>query len=61
MFFKHYLDDGKTTYYDDCSSCNKPNHVQCNQCHEIKQLDSFSKDSTRKRGYRTTCKECRRK
>ena len=61
MFFRHYLDDGKTTYYDDCSSCNKPNHVQCNQCHEIKQLDCFSKDSTRKRGYRTTCKECRRK
>ncbi len=61
LFFRNFLDDGKTTYYDDCSSCNKPNHMQCGNCHEIKQTDCFSKDSTRKRGYRTTCKECRRK
>lgn len=61
LFFRNFLDDGKTTYYDDCGSCNKPDHMQCGNCHEIKQTDCFSKDSTRKRGYKTTCKECRRK
>jgi hypothetical protein len=43
---------------DSCKSCYTPESLQCNKCDEIKEYQYFSKDSSKKTGYRTICKKC---
>jgi len=43
---------------DSCKSCYTPASLQCNKCDEIKEYQYFSKDSSKKTGYRTICKKC---
>ena len=41
-----------------CKSCYTPASLQCNKCNEIKEYQYFSKDCSKKTGYRTICKKC---
>lgn len=57
MFFRIFKDDN-IEYYDNCMTCYKPESLQCNKCNSIKEKIKFSKDSTKRTGYRTICKLC---
>ena len=54
-YFKKF---DKISYYDECMKCYDSNCLQCNKCNEIKEVTYFSKDVTKKNGYRTICKIC---
>lgn len=55
MFFKN----ADKTLYDQCMTCYTPASLQCNKCLEVKTTtESFSRDSTKRTGYRTICKIC---
>ena len=60
MYFLNYDKNNVITYYDMCIECcdNKPTSLQCNRCKEVKDPEFFSKDSSKKTGYRTLCKIC---
>ena len=60
MFFKYIDNKGDIIdYYNECINCYNQDSLQCNRCHEIKDKEKcFSKDSTKKTGYRTICKKC---
>ena len=61
MFFKTDNDGLDIKYYDTCMNCYTPDSLQCNRCNNIKLKTQFSKDSTKKTGYRTICKTCTNK
>jgi hypothetical protein len=44
--------------YEQCRDCYVPFSLQCNKCMEIKEVSQFSKDSSKRTGYRTICKNC---
>jgi hypothetical protein len=44
--------------YEQCRDCYVPFSLQCNKCVEIKEVSQFSKDSSKRTGYRTICKNC---
>ena len=55
----YYIDLYFPDYYNECINCYNQDSLQCNRCHEIKDKEKcFSKDSTKKTGYRTICKKC---
>jgi hypothetical protein len=57
MFLKYIDKDGSITgYYDECINCY--DSLQCNKCNIIKEKTQFSKDSSKRTGYRTICKLC---
>ena len=60
MFFRNY-DIDIIDYYDECMNCYNEELLQCNRCNEIKEKKCFSKDSTKKTGFRTICKVCTNK
>ena len=60
MFFRNY-DGDIIDYYDKCMNCYSEELLQCNKCNEIKEKKCFSKDSTKKIGYRKICKVCTNK
>ena len=57
MFLK-YIDKDDTImgYYDECMNCH--DSLQCNKCNTIKEKTQFSKDLSKRTGYRTICKLC---
>ena len=58
-FFKKMSDTNDViSYHDECRTCYTPNSLQCNRCHDIKEVTAFAKDSTKKTGHRTICKKC---
>jgi hypothetical protein len=59
MFFRIFKDNDTTIeYYNECMKCYKPESLQCNRCNIIKENINFSKDSSKRTGYRTICKLC---
>jgi hypothetical protein len=63
-FFKKYMNTDDLEdfeYYEECRKCFTPNSLQCNRCHEIKEVDFFGVDKTKTTGRRTICKECTNK
>jgi hypothetical protein len=58
-FFKKYDENGDMlSYYEECMNCVGPELLQCSKCCEIKENIHYSKDSSKKTGYRTICKKC---
>lgn len=58
MFFRSVIGDD-ITYYQECMNCYTPDSLQCNRCCKIKEKEKhFSKDLTKRTGYRTICKTC---
>ena len=58
MFLK-YIDKDDTImgyYYDECMNCH--DSLQCNKCNTIKEKTQFSKDLSKRTGYKTICKLC---
>ena len=60
MFFKNINEEGTISYLNDCIKCYTPNSLQCNRCNIIKTLDCFVKDSSKKTGYHSLCKNCKK-
>jgi hypothetical protein len=68
LFFKNFLveDEIKFKYHDKCKECytleikNEENEkfLQCNKCHDIKEINYFGIDLTKTTGRRTICKDC---
>jgi len=57
MFLKYIDKDASITgYYDECMNCY--DSLQCNKCNTIKEKTQFSKDLSKRTGYRTICKLC---
>jgi len=58
-FFKKYDENGDMiSYYEECMNCVGSELLQCGKCYEIKENKYYSKDSTKRTGYRTICKKC---
>ncbi len=58
MFFKENTEGKNIKYYDICMKCYTPDSLQCSKCNDIKEKEEFSKDSSKRTGYRTICKAC---
>jgi hypothetical protein len=55
MFFRSVIGDD-IIYYNECINCYT---LQCNKCYKIKEKEKhFSKDLTKRAGYRTIYKIC---
>jgi len=59
IFFKIFSENSdEYELYDECRNCYTPSSLQCNRCHEIKDVNLFGIDSTKTTGRRSICKSC---